>query len=886
MATDNLSQSATVLTNELRLHDWHRAYMAITFGDSDVDGGYGYLNVKYKANEEKMDYILDRSTFNFAGPTILTLNDYKIWHENNDGPNSGLNADLLDGKHAVEFKDRYGYHHFMHMFIPTTTQKKHFVKIASFTTRKIGAAPDFNKQGTPPYSGAFEYTGNGVTGVTTNDVVVPGGSNIYAEEALRALMVKDQVAGFKANTPYNLDEHDPDLFHTTQMLTNGIYNGTLRGCVSILKSGHPTTFDFHIGLFEDPLCKESDAWKAVNQYFYVSLHDETLPFLNETVADWGTGIFEDLLLNIGVLDGHTNDNTDDMNGETRDSNGHVVDGYNPDYPNKFPSYAWDDVARFTGRNSNVSIVSPSVKPAIRAIMAEHHGSVDSVLASQVSAITAMASTVANSTEEYDKDLDDIMIVAADGGITFKLPDVEVGQDSYSTKGLTSDTKMYYKHARPKMTVDLEKGIYGNYNNVAKTMQDEYPFDANRKRKAFPADNRKDQGDSYQQFIDIMRLYHVASRTDVIDNVSVDTHIFDLYIATDGKAEVRVQPYVSSACILYNFEPCLQEGELPAKKFLRPKSIYDNRYASVKHRHYDYERRIWELSLEIDSIWKDFSNYVAIDQGINNAKKVLMTDIKGKVFAADDNFERHCEPVNERRMGNKVLITKLENVQSNIDGIISEVNACIAESSITTDELAQLEGITENIQNALSKLRKAINYLAERVQACEEAICALALAIKGIGEQLTAMEKKMDDFVKKPGDQMTGSLWMKYDGKTYKDDPAGYEKPESFVGVKFFSGASGAQHGGYLYGATKESHVGLGVERVPGAGAQADWALAVTPDIDKPGGHAMMLNGTRIQFTKNGRGSGGTVSTFNLDFEKLKDWWHTEVAPNGFGELDG
>jgi len=32
----------------------------------------------------------------------LTWNSKKVWHEGNDGQNSGLDADLLDGFHASE----------------------------------------------------------------------------------------------------------------------------------------------------------------------------------------------------------------------------------------------------------------------------------------------------------------------------------------------------------------------------------------------------------------------------------------------------------------------------------------------------------------------------------------------------------------------------------------------------------------------------------------------------------------------------------------------------------------------------------------------------------------------------------------------------------------
>lgn len=188
----------------------------------------------------------------------------------------------------------------------------------------------------------------------------------------------------------------------------------------------------------------------------------------------------------------------------------------------------------------------------------------------------------------------------------------------------------------------------------------------------------------------MRLYHVSSRTDKVDGLPVVTHVFELYMAIDEKTEIRIQPYLSSACLLENFQPCLQEADLPKTKFIRPKSIYDSRYASVRHTHYDYERRIWELTLETDQIWKNFKRYLPIDQGMDNKNKIMCTDSQGKVYAADDNMVRHCEPTEtnpdtgeeKRREGGKVLIT-FKPARKLIENSSNPINtSCVDESEIT------------------------------------------------------------------------------------------------------------------------------------------------------------------------------------------------------------
>lgn len=782
MAND-LYQSNTVLTSEVKLQDRQGAKMSVTFGENDSYGEYCYFNLKFKATETIANAIFDRDVLNIAGPRSLTLNDYKVWHENNDGPNSGLNADLLDGKHATEFKDRYGYHHFMHMFLPPTAAKKHFVKIATFTTRKVGSPQNFTPDGKPPYSGSFMYSGNGVMGVDKDDVVVHGG-NLDPATALTAMAVNDAKEQFKIDTPIILDDHEPDLFHTTNLLTQGIYNGALRGTVTLNKEKKPTTFDFHIGLFEDPLCIEKDGWDAVDKFFYVSLHDETLNFLEEVESDWDTGVYKDDHLNPGVPDNqNVNENTDDINKK----NGTYKDGYAGFPPSSNVRFASIDKQAMSDLDNFKSTYGNDLKEVIN----------DQV--NKLGDLLAMGS------------LDDDEV---DNGYT---------SDKKHNGAKVSEADVNHMHDRPAANTTT-------YSVPPATYQDTHPYDPNRMREPFPAANDSDQGDSYQKYIDIMRLYHTGSRVDTIDNLEVVTHIFDLYICVDAKTEVRIQPTMSTACLLYNFEPCIQEDSLPKRKFIRPKSIYDSRYAHARHRHYDYEKRIWQLTLETNEIWKNFSKYLTIDQGSSNANKVIMTKDDGKIYAAEDNFERHAETL-DRREANKVVITT--QCRKIINGVMTDL-ACIGTSTITVDQLAQLDHVKANIQDQLDILDERIDDLEDRMDNLED--------------KVSNIESQLTNFVKIPGDTMTGSLLMKKGVGTGSTD-------QSLSGGLAVFGFEG---GGYIYGGTDDCTVGAGF----GPNAD-DWGFKWNKGF--------AINGNTIQFGDVGSDGdyvgGGSHS---IDLQELQD----------------
>lgn len=789
-------QTSKVLTNNLLLRDSFDnsgALMAIKFGGDiqESDGEDANFTLRFKATEAQGNFAIDRHLLNFvctaddsgAVPAI-TFNDYKIWNETNDGPNSGLNADLLDGRHATEFKDRYGYHHFLHQVNkdPKTTDEKNWVKIATFTTRRImgnRSDLDYTHEGKPAYGGVFEYSGNGVFGVDPKDVVVPGGNvtipakNINSlNQALATLDIRDQ---FKANTPQFLDEYDPDVFHTTNLLTEGVYNGALRGCVTLLKNDNATTFDFHVGLFEDPLYTKdttmNDAWNGIRKYFYVSLHDETLPFLSEKDV-YTTPSYEDMDSNLNkgyTKDDKRNWDTDDENGD-KDASGAVIDGYSASYPN-FPQYSWSYSGNTGTKNyqndvtnelsggtksamANLYFTKPDVEKAkrLRELKLAYGNDYKLALESELARLKELGLAMADGDSDpsggsgpggssssdgeggksSDKDssnanfnftelsqLDPLIEQGSERRHDFK--DDPIPHLEYRDEDVEAITDV---HTGPLSRIDLETKIRGNYQELPKTIQEAEPYnETKRMRKPFPKNNDADQGDKYQTYIDIMRLYHVNTIVEPLDGLQVVTHIFELYMAIDEKTEIRIQPYMSSACLMYNFNECVPTGEMPAAtRYIRPKSIYDNRYASVRHRHYDYERRIWELTLEADQIWKNFKNYVAIDQGMDNANKVMLTDKEGKVYAADDNMVRHCEPTDinpdtgeaPRRKGSRVLVTgvpenrTIENCKSSIG------TSCVEESGITITELNSLKGIRGNIQDQINDLLAAVNDEVEKI----------------------------------------------------------------------------------------------------------------------------------------------------------------------------
>lgn len=574
--------SATLLTNELKLHDFKGVKLSVTFGDADLNDGYSYAKMNFRASDIKFDWWIDKQRLNII-TSELTLNDKKVWSELNQGPNSGLNADCLDGYHAVDFKDRLGYNHFKHAAM---VSNKRYIKIATFTPRRVGNAPDFSTDGKFPYQG------------------------IFANSIVAKMKNEDYIDEFVKSTSDYIDYTKPNIgkFDHTDMMTEGIYNSLFRGSITFLKGNSPTTMDIHIGLFEDPTNKNKDGWTCTSKFFYVSLHDEKLPFLNEDLSYEETLIKEDRL-------------------RTQENN-------------------------------------------------------------------VVKSNLNNNTEDKEKDPIEKLNI----------------EESISTYSSITPPSENHAHERP-----LDLSDY-------KTPPD--PSKNNYKAEQFPP--YKHEGDSYQRNIDILRLYHVKSDSTTVDGVEIVTHKFELYLAIDEKTEVHIQPYMSSSCIVHQYQNPVTISGLPeTNHFIKPKSIYDNRYSHIRHRHYDYESRLDKIDNEVEEIWDTFDYYVVIAQGSDNARKILMTDDNGNVFCSNDNMERHTD---YRRNGSRVLV--------------SDTNKCISESSVTTRELAQLKEVRANVQEQLDELRDDIDDVERRVTYIEN--------------EIDSIKRK---YVKKSGDTMTGNLIM-------------------------------------------------------------------------------------------------------------------------------
>lgn len=559
--------SQTILTNELKLHDYKGVKLSVTFGDADINDGYSYARINFKAFETKIDFLIDKPVLNFIADG-LTLNDNPVWNMSMQGPNTGMNSDMVDGLHAYDLKDRLGSHHYIHMI---NSISKKFVKIATLTPRRVGTPADFRTDGKSPYTGIF--------------------SN---------LALRDKIGEFKANTPYNLENAKNTTFQSTDMVTEGAYNSCLRGSITILKNANPSTIDFHIGLFSDPLETSKDGWTSVKKFFYASTHDANIPFINN-----GTAVTANLL--------------------------------------------------------------------------------------------------EDSLEKIDLMMDELGVIEDTPSLMHIIPNGEISEPTISDS-----------HARPA----IDKDGYVTPTDVSKDYTPPSSFSP-----IIP------EGESYNKFLEIFRLYYIETTTETIDGISVVTHKYDLYIAIDSKTEFHITPYMSSGSFLYNFEKPITEGELPTTKFLRAKSIYDDRYAYKYHRHEDYETKITGLVNEVDSIWDKFDSYVQIAQGTSNAKKVLMTDNSGNVFPANDNFERHTDT---GRKGSRVLV--------------STSNKCVGESEITVDQLSQLQGIQYNIQSQIHDLISRLGTLKED----------LTGKIDGI---VIPTMPDVSNFLKKTGDTMSGNLNM-------------------------------------------------------------------------------------------------------------------------------
>lgn len=662
----------TVLTNELKLHDFKGSKLSMTYGDADINDGYSFARINYFADDFKMDFWQDKPVFNIISEDF-TLNDGKIWTQFNHGPNSGLNADMVDGHHAVDFKDRYGHHHFIHMFKSPPGQKK-FVKIATLVPRKVGTPPEFKVDGTPPYEGKFEFSGNGVDSTELKDTAIIG-----------------QLKKFAELTPDNLKEYEYDIFHETDMLLEGVYNATFRANITLLKNGVPNTFDVHLGLFGDPVNTAIDGWEDMYKFFYVSCHDEFLNFIEEEHPD----------------------STDPIEKPERHN-----------YDNPYYELA-QQLLKSGALSGKMSVGEYAAK-----VMKLKNDFISKYLNGELPDINEEFNKLPeNEKEEIIKLLDEVAASIADY-TTLKPPLV-------SQKSKNNPLRNPSSHSTHKVIDPLD------ISNIPLNA----PPDPSKDYKMQPPfDPYKHEGKSYQYCLDIMRLYHVDTYNQIVDGVNVTVYKYDLYLCVDDSTEVHVQPYMSSQCLLGNFKKALSVGEIPTTtRYMLPKSIYDKRYASLNHRHYDLEARIWAIVNEIDAIWDMFDNYVPVEQGKDNARKVMVTDDGGRIVAIPDIMTRNKD---ERRIGNRVFV--------------SDSGKNLTESSVTTDELAHLKGIDFNIKDMIESILKMIDDIVADITAIIDVLDEYYRILDSIIKKLGDVDDelgKMGDYVLKTGDTMTGNLIM-------------------------------------------------------------------------------------------------------------------------------
>lgn len=103
-----------------------------------ASGGAAFITL-HRPNNFACYFGLDTDNQLKYGGFSLGNNSYKIWNQNNDGAGSGLDADLLDGKHASDFAAA-GH---SHAYVPTSIAAGGLYSYTSIT----GGSGDFTKGG-------------------------------------------------------------------------------------------------------------------------------------------------------------------------------------------------------------------------------------------------------------------------------------------------------------------------------------------------------------------------------------------------------------------------------------------------------------------------------------------------------------------------------------------------------------------------------------------------------------------------------------------------------------------------------------------------------------------------------------------------------------------
>lgn len=245
-----------IITNEVMLQDSKNMKLSFSFGEANTSSVYKYAMLNFKTTmpgsaESKITVWSDKDIFNFS-TLQLKHRDGFVWTSYQQGPDSGMNSDMIDGYHGYQLKNALGANNFMHAFQASTASvvgNRKYVKLLTFKPSRIGNPTDFKTNGSVPYE------------------------DINA--ALENQLAREQFTQEILNNPKGVQS-----FTTTNSLKYRILNAMFRGTVSFLNSGKMESVDIHVGLFEDPLSRKTDN-SSVEEMFFISNHGTNLPYLSD-----------------------------------------------------------------------------------------------------------------------------------------------------------------------------------------------------------------------------------------------------------------------------------------------------------------------------------------------------------------------------------------------------------------------------------------------------------------------------------------------------------------------------------------------------------------------------------------------------------------------------
>lgn len=245
--------SQHLITNEILLQDSKNMKMSLSFGEANTSNVYKYAIMNFKATmpgaaESKLTMWTDKDIFNMSC-LKLTHRDGMIWSQYQQGPESGMNADMVDGYQGYQLKNALGANNFLQAFqVPavSTVPGRRYVKVLTLKPSRIGNPIDFKTDGTAPY-----------------DII----------QALENQTAREQFTQEVLNNP-----RGSQAFTSTNALQKRVLNATFRGNITYLTLDKMESVDLHIGLFEDPLSRATDNSK-IEPMFYISSHGSEVPYM-------------------------------------------------------------------------------------------------------------------------------------------------------------------------------------------------------------------------------------------------------------------------------------------------------------------------------------------------------------------------------------------------------------------------------------------------------------------------------------------------------------------------------------------------------------------------------------------------------------------------------